>query len=88
MSFDLARARTSAIATADAAAEAKHVASVRRAYATIGQKDVARVSALPFSASLKKADGAQQLTQSVKSAMSDILMRSDDLCTEGLRSST
>ena len=54
VSSDLAHARTSAIATADAAAadaaaEARHEASVRRVYVTIGQKDVARISALLFS---------------------------------------
>ena len=48
VSSNLARARTSAIATADATAEARNVAPVRRAYVTIGQKYVARISALPF----------------------------------------
>ena len=49
---------------------------------------MSRISVLPFPASLNKANGAQQLTRSVTSAMSDILMRSGDLCTEGLRSPT
>ena len=88
MSSDLARARTSSIATADAAAEAKYVVSVRRAYVTISRKDVPRISVLPFLASLNKADGAQQLTRSVKLAMSHILIRCDNLCAEGLRSTT
>ena len=40
---------------------------------------------LPFPASLNKSDGTQQLTRSVQSAMSDILMRCDDRCTKGVR---
>ena len=46
------------------------------------------ISVLPFLASLNKADGAQQLNRSMKSAMPDTLMRCDDLCTEGIRSPT
>ena len=88
MSSTLAGARTSAIATADATADARHQSSVRRACVTIGLKYVARISTLPFPASVSKAAGAQQLTRSVKAAMSEILMRSDDRCTEGLRSPT
>ena len=41
VSSRLTHARTAAIATADAAAEARHEASVRRAYVTLGLKDVA-----------------------------------------------
>ena len=37
-SSTVARARTSALAAAEAAAEAKHEASVRRAYVTMGMK--------------------------------------------------
>ena len=88
VSSTLARTRTSAIAPADDAADSRHQASVRRAYVTIDLKYVARISALPFPASLNKAAGAQQLTRSVKAAMSGILMRSDDRSTEGLRSPT
>ena len=86
VSSTLARARTAAIATADAAADARHEASVRRAYITLGLKDIARISTLPFLASANKAAGAQQLTGSVKAAMTEILMRSDDRCTESLSS--
>ena len=88
VSSELSRARPSAIATADAVTEANHVAYVRCAYVTISRIDMSRISVLPSSAFLNKADGAQHLTRSVKSATSDILVRSDDLCTEGLRSST
>ena len=42
VSSDSARARTSAIDTADAAAEATHVTSVRRAYITISYEYVSR----------------------------------------------
>ena len=87
VSSTLPHARASAIATADATA-ARHEASVRRADVTIGLKDVARISALPFPASVNKAAGAQQLTRSVKAAMLEILMRSDDRWTEDLRSPT
>ena len=81
VSSRLTHARTAAIATADAAAEARHEASVRRAYVTLGLKEVARIATLPFPASVNKAAGAQQLTRSVKAAMTEILMRSDDRCT-------
>ena len=50
---------TAAITTADAVADARHEVSVRRAYVTLGLNDVARISALPFSASVNKAAGAQ-----------------------------
>ena len=79
----LAHARTAAIATAGAAADARHETSVRRAYVTLGLKDVARIATIPFSASVNMAAGAQQLTRSVKAAMTKILMRSGDGCTEG-----
>ena len=83
----LAHARTAAIAAADAAADVRHEASVRRAYVTLGLKEVARIATLPFPASVNKAAGAQQLTtRSVKAAMTEILMRSDDCCTAGLKS--
>ena len=82
----LAHVRTAAIAAADAAADARHETSVRRAYVTLGLKEVARIATLPFPASVNKAAGAQQLTRSVKAAMTEILMRSDDGCIAGLKS--
>ena len=88
VSSHLAHARTAAIATAGAAADARHEASVRRAYVTVGLKELARIATLPFPASVNKAAGAQQLTTSVKAAMTEILMRSDDRCTAGLKSSS
>ena len=57
VSSRLAHARTAAIATADAAADARHEASVRRAYVTLGLKEVARIATLPFPASVNKAAG-------------------------------
>ena len=80
----LAHARTAATAAVDAAADARHEASVRRAYVTLGLKEVARISTLPCPASVDKAAGAQQLTGSVKAEMTEILTRSDDCCTAGL----
>ena len=82
VSSTLAHARTAAIATADAAADARHEASVRCAHVTLGLKHVARIATLHFPASVNKAAGVQQLTRSVKAAMSEIFMRSDDRCTE------
>ena len=82
----LPHARTAAIAAADAAAYARHEASVRRAYVTLGLKEVARMSTLPFPASVNEAAGAQQLTRSVKAAMTEMLMRGDDRGTAGLHS--
>ena len=86
VSSRLAHARTAAIAAPDAAADARHEASVRRAYVTLGLKQVARIATLPVPASVDKAAGAQQLTRSVKAAMTEILMRSDDRCITGLKS--
>ena len=82
----LAHARTAAIATADAAADARRKASVRRAYVTLGLKDVPRIATRHFPAPVNKAAGAQQLARPVKAAMTEILMRSDDRCTAGLKS--
>ena len=65
VSSRLAHARTAAIAAADACADARHEASVRRAYVTLGLKEVARIATLLFPASVYKAAGAQQLTRSV-----------------------
>ena len=69
VSSRLAHARTAPIAAADAAANARHEASVRRAYVTLGLKELARIATLPFPASVHKAAGAQQLTRSVKATM-------------------
>ena len=80
----LAHARIAAIITADAAVDARHEASVRRAFVTLGLNEVSGVATLPFSASVNKPVGAQRLTRSVKAAMTEILMRSDDRCTTGL----
>ena len=85
ISLDLARARTAEIATAVATAEATLDDSVRRAYVKLSYKDVSSISVLPFPAFLNKSDGTQQLTRSVRSAMSDMPMRCDDRCTEGVR---
>ena len=57
VSSRLAHARTAAIAAADAAADAKHETSVRRAYVTLGIKDVARIATLPFPASVSNSAG-------------------------------
>ena len=86
VSSRLGHARTTAIATADAAADARHEASVRRAYVTLGLKEVARIATLCFPASVNKDAGAQQLTRSVKAAMTEMLMRNNDLCTADLKS--
>ena len=57
VSSTLAHARTAAIATADAAADARHDPYVRRAYVTLGLKNVPRIATLPFLASVNKAAG-------------------------------
>ena len=88
VSSTLAHDPTADIATADAAADSRHDASVRRAYVTLGLKDIARIPTLLFPASINKAAGAQQLTRSVKVALSEILICCDDRYTEGLRSPT
>ena len=86
VSSRLAHARTAAIAAADAAADARHETSVRPAYVTLGLKEVASIATLPFPASANNAAGAQQLTRSVKAAMTEILMSCDDRCIAGLNS--
>ena len=88
VSSDLARARTAELATAAALANSTLDDSVRRAYVKPSYKDVSRISVLPFTASLNKSDGTQQLIRSVRSAMTDILMRCDDRCQEGVRTPT
>ena len=84
----LAHARSAAIASADAFADKRCGGSVRRAYVTLSLKDAARIISLSFPASVNKAVGVQRLTLSVKEAMLETLMRSDDRCTEGLRPPT
>ena len=84
VSSTLARDRTLAIATADVTADARHQASVCRAYVTLRLKYVARISTLLFPESIKIAAGAHQLTWSAKAARSEILLRGDDRYTEGL----
>ena len=59
VSSRLAHARTAAIAAADAAADARHEAFVRRAYVTLGLKEAARIATPPFPAFINKAAGAQ-----------------------------
>ena len=86
VSLRLAQARTAAIAAPDALADPRHEASVRRAYVTLGLKEVARIATVPFPASVDKAAGAQQLTRSFRAARTEILMRSDDRCIAGLKS--
>ena len=85
VSSDSTRERTAQLATAAALAKSTLDDSVRRAYVKLSYKDVSRISVLPFPASLNKSDGTQQLTRSVRSAMTDILMRCDDRCQEGIR---
>ena len=88
VSSDLARERTAELATAAALAKCTLDDSVRRAYVKLSHKDVSRISVLPFPASLNKSDGTQQLTRSVRSSMTDILMRCDNRCQEGVRAPT
>ena len=54
VSSTLAHVRTAAIATADAAADVRYDASVRRAYVTLGLKGIGRISTLPLPASVNK----------------------------------
>ena len=88
VSSDLARERTAKLATAAALAKLTLDDAVRRAYVKLSYKDVSRISVLPLPASLNKSDGTQRLTRSVRSAMTDILMRCDDRCQEGVRAPT
>ena len=80
-----ARARTALLATAAALDKSTLDASAVRAYVTLSYKDVSRTSVLPLPASLNTSDGTQQLTRSVRSAMTVILMRFDDRCQEDAR---
>ena len=84
--FPLAGSFTIAIATATA--KATHDYSVKRAYLRHPNNDLLCMFFLPFPASLNNSDVAQHLTRSVRSAMSYILVRCDDRCTEGVRSNT
>ena len=66
VSSDLARARTSVIATAAATAKATLDDSVKRAYVKLPYKGVSRISVLPLLTYWNKTDGAQALTRSIK----------------------
>ena len=88
VSSDLARERTAELATAAALAKSTLDDSVRRAYVKLSHQDVSRISVLAFPASLNKFDGTQQLTRSVRSALTDILMGCDDRCQEDARAPT
>ena len=85
---DLSRERTVELATAAALAKSTLDDSVRRAYVKLPHKDVSRISVLPLPASLNTSDGTQQLTRSAWSAITDILMRCDDRCQEGVGTPT
>ena len=85
ISSDLARARTAEIATAAAIIKTALDDWVWRAYVELSYKYVFLNSVLPLPASWNTSDGTQQPTRSVLSAICDILMRSDDPCTEGVR---
>ena len=88
VSSGLARERTVELATVAALAKSALDDSVRRAYDKLPHIDVSRISVLPFPASLNTSDGTQQLTRSVPSAITDILMRCDDCRQEGVRTPT
>ena len=77
VSSDLARDRTAELAIAAALAKSTLDDSVRRDCVKLSYKDVSRISVLPFPASSNKSDGTQQLTRSVRFAVTDILMRCD-----------
>ena len=85
VSSNLARERTAKLDTPTALAKSTLGDSVRRTCVKLSYKDVSRISVLPFPASLNKSDGTQQLTRSVRSAMTDIVMRCHDHCQESVR---
>ncbi|CAN0580713.1 unnamed protein product, partial [Laminaria digitata] len=78
VSSNLARARASELATAEAAADAAHAAKTDRAYNIIQLKDRPRIASLPFPSSVDPSEAAQQLTRSVKASLSDILLFCDE----------
>ena len=88
VSCDFSHGRIAELAIAAALSKSTLDDSVRRAYVELSYKDVSRISVLRFPASLNKADGTQQLTRSIGSAMTDVHMRSDDRCQEGVRAPT
>ena len=61
----LDRARTSAIATAEATAKATLADSIERAYVMLPYNDASPISVLQFPPSLNKSGGAKQLKRSV-----------------------
>ena len=86
LSSNLAHARTSAIDSAAAAAATKYTAEVKRAHERLGLKDTAVILIISFPSSINPSDAAQQLTRSVKSYVSDIIMICNDDSHEGLNS--
>ena len=63
-----------------------HTGEVKWAYKHLGLEDIARISIILFPSSINSSDAAQQLTRSVKSSASDMLMMCTDDGHEGFRS--
>ena len=77
---------TSANAPATSTAKAALDDSVKLVKFMLLHIDADLISVQSFPGALNKSDGAQKLTRSVKSAMSGILMRCNERCTEAVRS--
>lgn len=73
-----------AVEEATVAASANHVARVQRAYTHLGFGKVEPVTPLPFHAAADGSEATQNLIDSVKNAMADILALSDDTCVDWL----
>ena len=85
---NVAHARSPVIEADAAAAEAKHISSVKRLYVTTPLKDIDRGYTLPFLSSVNQSDAAQQLIRTTKSCLSGIMMLCDQHNSENLRSAT
>ena len=65
-----------------------HIADVKRAYANTNVHKIERITIMPFHTALDKTDAAHQLARIIKLALSDILVRCDDQCFDGLEAPT
>ncbi|CAN0580470.1 unnamed protein product, partial [Laminaria digitata] len=73
LSSTTAYARQAHIDSVSVSRDSAYIAAVKRAYKQINLRKVDRVTPMPFSATANRTDAAQQLTRSIKRALTDIL---------------
>ena len=79
-----AHARQATVTAVAAELDSAHIAAVKRAYANTNVHKIERVTTMPSHTVLDKTDVAHQLARSITLALSDILVRCDHQCFDGL----